>query len=136
MKKEKNISWLMIVFIVYAFYPSIVACVLIIIKVWCKKKTQLWCFFFKQITSHEDILTNIFIYQQFIFRHTYSTTGENNELMNLEHHKKACRALKFSSDGIHLYTASKDKSIQVIDLNTGSVKQKLKGAHRYNCDVS
>lgn len=44
MKKEKNISWLMIVFIVYAFYPSIVACVLIIIKVWCKK-TQLWCFF-------------------------------------------------------------------------------------------
>lgn len=61
--------------------------------------------------------------------HTYSTTGENNELMNLEHHKKACRALKFSSDGIHLYTASKDKSIQVIDLNTGSVKQKLKGAH-------
>lgn len=45
MKKEKNISWLMIVFIVYAFYPSIVACVLIIIKVWCKKKPQLWCFF-------------------------------------------------------------------------------------------
>ena len=63
-------------------------------------------------------------------RHTYSTTGENNELMNLEHHKKACRALKFSNDGIHLYTASKDKSIQVVDLNTGSIQQKIKGAHR------
>ncbi|XP_048774023.2 WD repeat-containing protein 55-like isoform X2 [Ostrea edulis] len=61
--------------------------------------------------------------------HTYSTTGENNELMTLEHHKKACRALRFSKDGIHLYTASKDKSIQVVDLNTGSVKQKIKAAH-------
>lgn len=45
MKKEKNISWLMIVFIVYAFYPSIVACVLIIIKVWCKKKHNYGVFF-------------------------------------------------------------------------------------------
>lgn len=51
--------------------------------------------------------------------------------MTLEHHKKACRALRFSKDGIHLYTASKDKSIQVVDLNTGSVKQKIKAAHRY-----
>lgn len=45
MKKEKNISWLMIVFIVYAFYPSIVACFLIIIKVWCKKNTTMVFFF-------------------------------------------------------------------------------------------
>lgn len=46
MKKEKNISWLMIVFIVYAFYSSIVACVLIIIKVWCKKKNTTMVGFF------------------------------------------------------------------------------------------
>lgn len=45
MKKEKNILWLMIVFIVYAFYPSIVACILIIIKVWCKKKHNYGVFF-------------------------------------------------------------------------------------------
>lgn len=47
MKKEKNILWFMIVFIVYVFYLSIVVCVLIIIKVWCKKKNIIMVFFFK-----------------------------------------------------------------------------------------
>lgn len=46
MKKEKNILWFMIVFIVYVFYLSIVVCVLIIIKVWCKKNI-IMVFFFK-----------------------------------------------------------------------------------------
>ncbi|XP_062591946.1 WD repeat-containing protein 55-like isoform X3 [Saccostrea cucullata] len=61
--------------------------------------------------------------------HTYSNTEESNELMKLEHHKKACRAVRFSDDGLHLYTASKDKSIQIVDLNTGAVKHKIKAAH-------
>lgn len=64
MKKEKNILWFMIVFIVYVFYLSIVVCVLIIIKVWCKKKKYNYGgFFFKQIIFNEDNLINIFIYQ-------------------------------------------------------------------------
>lgn len=134
---KKNVSWLIIepctVFMVYAFHPNIVACFLILFKIW-RTNTHLWAFL--KLNHLPWGHFNFDIYYQFIFRHTYSTTGENNELMNLEHHKKACRALKFSSDGIHLYTASKDKSIQVIDLNTGSVKQKLKGAHKYNSDMS
>ncbi|XP_069129880.1 WD repeat-containing protein 55-like [Argopecten irradians] len=61
--------------------------------------------------------------------HSYSTTTENNTLMTFKHHKKACRALRFSDNGEELYTTSKDKSIHIIDMNTGGLKRKLKKAH-------
>ena len=51
--------------------------------------------------------------------------------MTFEHHKKACRAVRFSADGQELFTASKDKSIQIVDLNTGVVKHKISKAHEY-----
>jgi WD40 repeat protein len=62
-------------------------------------------------------------------RYSYSKSGENSDLMTLKHHKKACRCLRFSNNGEELYTASKDKSVQIVDLNTGSVKHKFKRAH-------
>ncbi|KAK3099283.1 hypothetical protein FSP39_002018 [Pinctada imbricata] len=61
--------------------------------------------------------------------HSYSTEKQNSLLMTLNHHKKACRAIRFSGDGNQLYTASKDKSIQTVDLNTGAVKTKISKAH-------
>jgi len=62
-------------------------------------------------------------------RHSYSNTAENNELMKLSHHKKSCRTLSFSPSGEELHTASKDKSFNTIDLNTGVLKRRVKNAH-------
>lgn len=64
-----------------------------------------------------------------VILHSYSCTGENSELMTFSEHKKSCRALQFSPKGEELHTASKDKSIHTLDLNTGSVKRKIKNAH-------
>ncbi|XP_021375127.1 WD repeat-containing protein 55-like [Mizuhopecten yessoensis] len=61
--------------------------------------------------------------------HSYSASRENSTLMSFKNHKKACRALRFSANGEELYTASKDKSIHVVDMNTGALKRKLKKAH-------
>ncbi|XP_045203971.2 LOW QUALITY PROTEIN: WD repeat-containing protein 55-like [Mercenaria mercenaria] len=63
------------------------------------------------------------------YLHSYSTTSENSELMKLSHHKKSCRVVRFSPSGEELHTASKDKSFNSIDLNTGTVKRKVKSAH-------
>lgn len=64
-----------------------------------------------------------------VILHSYSCTAENSELLTFNEHKKSCRALQFSSSGEDLHTASKDKSIHTLDLNTGSVKRKIKNAH-------
>lgn len=58
----------------------------------------------------------------------HSCSGSDSScLMTFKHHKKACRALRFSEDGEKLYTASKDKTIKVVDLNQGSLEKTLKG---------
>jgi len=66
--------------------------------------------------------------------HSYST-DENRQLLKNTGHIKACRNVSFSSDGERLYTSSKDKSIQVIDLQTGTAVTKLEKAHEkaINC---
>lgn len=64
-------------------------------------------------------------------RHGYSVTGDSHQLMSFNGHKKSCRRLRFNSDGSQLVTASKDKSIQVIDMAAGSVAAKIKDAHEY-----
>ncbi|XP_033741992.1 WD repeat-containing protein 55-like [Pecten maximus] len=61
--------------------------------------------------------------------HSYSSTGKNNTLMTFKNHKKSCRALRFSANGEELYTASKDKSIHIVDMNNGALKRKIKKAH-------
>lgn len=61
--------------------------------------------------------------------YSYTTEGSNHELMTLNHHKKSCRAVKFSSEGDILFTASKDRSIQVVDLETGAISNKISRAH-------
>ncbi|CAG8532441.1 34594_t:CDS:2 [Gigaspora margarita] len=66
-----------------------------------------------------------------IFCHRYSceTDAENINLLSIRPHKKSCRGLEFSYDGTALFSVSKDKSIQVIDLETGKVLTKKRGAH-------
>ena len=63
-------------------------------------------------------------------RHGYSVSA-THQLMSFNGHKKSCRRVRFSADGSQLVTASKDKSVQVIDMSAGSVTAKLKDAHEY-----
>ena len=51
--------------------------------------------------------------------------------MSFNGHQKSCRRVRFSADGSQLVSASKDKSIQVIDMAAGSVTAKIKDAHEY-----
>ncbi|CAH3028420.1 unnamed protein product [Porites evermanni] len=62
--------------------------------------------------------------------YSYSVSEENHLLLDLHHHKKACRALAFSKDGLYLFTASKDKSLQAVDMNTGGVAHAVNKAHK------
>jgi len=66
----------------------------------------------------------------------YSVSNdENKKIFENTNHTKACRNLTFSSDGERLYTCSKDKSLQVIDLNTGNLVTRMEKAHEkaINC---
>jgi len=49
--------------------------------------------------------------------------------MTFNNHKKACRVIRFAQGGTELVTVSKDKSLQVIDLDDGAVKMTIKKAH-------
>ena len=64
-------------------------------------------------------------------RHGYSVSSSSHQLMSFNGHKKSCRRVRFNTDGSQLVTASKDKSIQVIDMAAGSVATKIQDAHEY-----
>lgn len=49
--------------------------------------------------------------------------------MMFKTHKKSCRAIRFIPDDNGLISASKDKSIRIIDLDNGKVKFAIKKAH-------
>ena len=65
----------------------------------------------------------------FYFRHSYSVKEDNHQLLSLGHHKKGCRAVRFSPAGESLFSVSKDKSLQMVDLDQGTVKHCIKQAH-------
>ena len=52
-------------------------------------------------------------------------------MVSLSHHRKSCRGLRFSQSGERLFTVSKDKSLQMVDMNAGTVAQKIKKAHEF-----
>lgn len=61
----------------------------------------------------------------------YKYSVDENILVNtLELHTKAIRDIEFSLDGSTLYSASKDKSIALTDLNTGKFKRLYEQAHQ------
>eukprot|EP00058_Branchiostoma_floridae_P012884 XP_002598372.1 hypothetical protein BRAFLDRAFT_69729 [Branchiostoma floridae] len=60
--------------------------------------------------------------------HSYASSA-NTLVRTFKHHKKATRAVSFSKDGNSLITSSKDKSLQVVDVETGKVSQCFSQAH-------
>ncbi|KAJ1900711.1 WD domain repeat-containing protein 55 [Coemansia sp. S17] len=63
-----------------------------------------------------------------VFIHQYSLTG-NTRQHRLKPHRKSCRSLCFAGDGLSLYTASKDKSWQSLDITTGAELTRVEEAH-------
>jgi hypothetical protein len=47
----------------------------------------------------------------------------------LNHHRSSCRSLQFSADGLYLYSTGSDRSICMIDINTGTVISRISDAH-------
>ncbi|KAJ2009493.1 WD domain repeat-containing protein 55 [Coemansia thaxteri] len=63
-----------------------------------------------------------------VFIHRYAVGG-NERKQRLKVHKKSCRSVCFSGDGSSLYTASKDKSWQALDVATGGEQRRVEDAH-------
>ncbi|KAJ2875431.1 WD domain repeat-containing protein 55 [Coemansia aciculifera] len=63
-----------------------------------------------------------------VFIHQYSLTS-NTRQHRLKPHRKSCRSLCFGGDGLSLYTASKDKSWQSLDVTTGAELTRVEEAH-------
>uniref|UniRef100_A0A023GM15 WD repeat-containing protein 55 homolog n=1 Tax=Amblyomma triste TaxID=251400 RepID=A0A023GM15_AMBTT len=64
-----------------------------------------------------------------VFVHSYSMDSASRELLHLTHHRTSCRKLRFTADGSILITASKDKSLCMVDLNSSAVPQRIPDAH-------
>ncbi|KAJ1729515.1 WD repeat-containing protein jip5 [Coemansia biformis] len=63
-----------------------------------------------------------------VFVHRYSVDG-NERVHRRRAHKKSCRSVCFSGDGAQLYSASKDRSWQVMDVETGAEAARFAAAH-------
>nr|XP_042903646.1 WD repeat-containing protein 55 isoform X2 [Parasteatoda tepidariorum] len=57
--------------------------------------------------------------------YSFSRESTNKEILSYVHHKHSCRAVKFSESGEHLFTASKDTTICVVDMESNSVYRKF-----------
>lgn len=62
--------------------------------------------------------------------HLYRYSNTENELVrNLELHTKSCRDIEFSQDGKILFSTSKDKTIMLSDVETGTLMRFYDDAH-------
>ncbi|KAM7376890.1 hypothetical protein PAMA_013589 [Pampus argenteus] len=65
-----------------------------------------------------------------IYAFSYSCTeGENRELWSSGHHMKSCRQVRFSADGLQLYSVSRDKAVHLLDVERGQLVTRIRGAH-------
>lgn len=65
-----------------------------------------------------------------VYAFSYSCTeGENRELWSSGHHLKSCRQVRFSEDGLQLYTVSRDKAVHLLDVERGQLVTRIRGAH-------
>lgn len=65
-----------------------------------------------------------------IHLHSYDVDAKRtNLLMTFEHHQKACRGVQFHSGGNLLFSISKDRSLQAVDVNVGAVTYRIPKAH-------
>ncbi|ORX66514.1 WD40 repeat-like protein, partial [Linderina pennispora] len=63
-----------------------------------------------------------------VFIHHYAVAG-NERKYRQRIHKKSCRSVCFSGDGASLYTASRDRSWQTLDVATGMERMRIEAAH-------
>nr|XP_019968462.1 PREDICTED: WD repeat-containing protein 55 [Paralichthys olivaceus] len=65
-----------------------------------------------------------------VYAYSYSCTeGENRELWSSGHHMKSCRQVRFSADGLKLYSVSRDKAVHLMDVERGQLVSRIRGAH-------
>lgn len=65
-----------------------------------------------------------------VYAYSYSCTeGENRELWSSGHHLKSCRQVRFSADGLKLYSVSRDKAVHLLDAERGQLVTRIRGAH-------
>lgn len=65
-----------------------------------------------------------------VYAYSYSCTeGENRELWSSGHHMKSCRQVRFSADGLKLYSVSRDKAVHLLDAERGQLVTRIRGAH-------
>ena len=65
-----------------------------------------------------------------VYAFSYSCTeGENRELWSSGHHLKSCRQVRFSADGLKLYSVSRDKAVHLLDVERGQLVTRIRGAH-------
>lgn len=65
-----------------------------------------------------------------VYAYSYSCTeGENRELWSSGHHMKSCRQVRFSADGLKLYSVSRDKAVHLLDTERGQLVTRIRGAH-------
>lgn len=65
-----------------------------------------------------------------VYAFSYSCTeGETRELWSSGHHMKSCRQVRFSEDGLKVYTVSRDKAVHLLDAERGQLVTRIRGAH-------
>ncbi|XP_041820733.1 WD repeat-containing protein 55 [Chelmon rostratus] len=65
-----------------------------------------------------------------VYAYSYSCTeGENRELWSSGHHMKSCRQVRFSADGLKLYSVSRDRAVHMLDAERGQLVTRIRGAH-------
>lgn len=64
-----------------------------------------------------------------VFCYKYSVEEKNELKFHSNHHNKSCRTLQFSENGDKLFTASLDKSIVSLDVETGKIVYQQEEAH-------
>nr|XP_057922536.1 WD repeat-containing protein 55 [Doryrhamphus excisus]XP_057922537.1 WD repeat-containing protein 55 [Doryrhamphus excisus] len=65
-----------------------------------------------------------------LYAFSYSCTeGQNQELWSSGHHLKSCRQVRFSADGLKLFSVSRDKAVHMLDVERGQLVTRIRGAH-------
>lgn len=65
-----------------------------------------------------------------VYAYAYSCTeGETRELWSSGHHLKSCRQVRFSADGLKLFSVSRDKAVHQLDVERGQLVSRIRGAH-------
>ncbi|KAM9836690.1 WD repeat-containing protein 55 [Aulostomus maculatus] len=65
-----------------------------------------------------------------VYAFSYSCTeGGNQELWSSGHHLKSCRQVRFSEDGLMLYSVSRDRAVHLLDVERGQLVSRIRGAH-------